>query len=58
MKPSCDIVERRLLLIAVRAFLAKYNKFLETRTDEANKSCNTAVEQLRDLVTAIDNGYI
>ena len=53
-----DLYPYWLLLLAVRSFLVKYDTFLDTRTDEANKACNTAVERLRDAVYNFDNDLI
>lgn len=35
---------------AVKSFLQCHDKFLDEQTIEANKSCNNAVERLRNLV--------
>lgn len=40
----------RHLSSAVINFLSRYNKFLDERTIEANRDCNTAIERLREVV--------
>ena len=44
----------RSLISAIRLFLSCYDRFLESRTIEANKALNTSVERLRDLITEYD----
>ena len=39
----------------IRRFLLRYDRFVNERTDEANKRCNDAIEQLRILVNEVDN---
>lgn len=58
MSKPREIFPTWLLVLAVKAFLVHYDDFLNTRTDEANRRCNTAVERLRSLIRAIENDFL
>ena len=42
----------------IRRFLLRYDQLVNERTDEANKRCNDAIEQLRILINEVDNNLL